>query len=613
MKEDQSNDVLRRWESSNVEDSKNASDAIKKMGKEALPILRKVLSTNSPKWSDACGMILAMDETAASEVVLPLTEREDLLLSILFGIEVAESALPWLWPALTKALGSVDRRSLLRALDSVQAQITEAKIEEIDLSGWGTEMRDRLIPLAGSHDPFVSCKAAEIVVRLPLIDGGIAHALEGAIRALLDKRETGLCYLTRAWMIQEIAEDRKVELLGEILRRAIYLHDRYVAAVCCGDLGAAGKELVPECLSILEEMISGPSRGTSQQVNRLRHVLDRLESVLGAVSAKHAAKVDNPRLVQWMEGLESREFYFSSSRHEAGSIAREQIRRCRDESLVAPVLRALANKPSLGRYQNLVKVVDSLLKNTGSPELREWLTRECNRDNLKPKQIEALLYVSQPEVLSLARRAIFMKNGAFSSQCLDQLKKDPSDEDVDLMCEAGRQYPSLRLLVIFALEEAGSKHAVPFLLELAKRKLESKKQEELEWRAYSILALGKLGDSSVVSELCELLENSWPSGAIIRALAELGDVRGVQPAVTTVRGILPKLNASRSWSPGHRTPVYNIFQLAWKCGALEMPEVRSLAEEIGRPEIWNKLLPEEVAFLSEIGCAPRRIRPTESG
>lgn len=596
--------LLRQWESSDLDASRKAFLEIKSMKDGALPILSEALAPDSPKLGEACGLVLELDESEASELVLPLMKRDDLVTALLYRIADAKAALPWLWNSLTTALGSTERTVRLRTLDAVQAQITQAKIEELDLGEWARELKDPLVVSIGSGDYHAIANAAEAVMRLPLIDDEIAGALEVAIRGCLDRKEAGLKSLAEAWAIQKVNDGLKVEVLGWILRRGIYPHDRYVAARCAGRLGPVAKALAPECRMVLESISSGPSKKPSQIVKRLARSVERMEGAQVDCPTKPRAGSGDARLDRWMDAMEDRESHSSSSRHESGSIAREQIRRCRDAILVGPLLKALGRKPDATRYHNLLTVVDNLVKNTGSRELREWLKSECDKEDLKPKQIESLLYVKQPEVLPLARRAMFLKNGAYSSRCLDHLKLHPSEENVYLMSEAGRQFPSLRLLVIFALEQAGSRQAVPYLLELATKDIESKRGQEIEWKAYAILALGVIGDRSVVPNLCGMLGRGEGTAVIVQALAELGDRRGLSPAVEALRPRLPELKGSRQWSPGHRTLVYNVFHLAWKCDALVDPEVRTLAEDVIRPEIWSELLPEEMLFLREIGIAP---------
>ena len=413
---------------------------------------------------------------------------------------------------------------------------------------WRGELIDPIAELAADSDFYISVKAAELIARLPLKSESIARALDENVPRFLDERQAGMSYFAKALMAQDRSEESKANALGDIMRRGIYVHDRFVAVLCASELGVSAKSLLSECQNVMDSMSAGKSSGG--QMKRLREAMELIQGTPVKNSSKRGKNYNHPRLQMWMDAIETVEDACSSSTHLLSTIAREQIRRSRDESLVGPVIDALSGKLSPDQYQHLVSVVNCLLMNTGNVELRDWLRRECCREDLKPKQIQNLLYVVQPEVMPMVRRVLFANNGGYSTFCLEHLKRDGADESVDLLCEVGRRDLSLRLLVIFALEETGNPRAIPYLLELAKRDLESKKQSELEWRAYAIHALGKLGDSSVVPELCELMKKQGLNAVVLCALANLGDSRGMLPAIGAVRNILAESKNPSTWSDG---------------------------------------------------------------
>lgn len=594
-------DLLSRWLSCDIEVSHQAFREIKELGRGALPFLREVISTGSSMRLAACRLVLEMDESEVSELVLPLFAEKEMSVGLLESIERCNTGYPCVWPAVTDALRDSDRIVRLRALDAVQSQITRAMIEDLYLEDWAKKLIEPLGELVADQDVYVSMKAAELIFRLALKSDAIAKSLEVNIPRLLGRNESSLSYFAMALMVQELGDEKKAGILGDILRRGVYGHDRFVAALCAGELGEGARSLLPECQNVLDSISGGKSRGSSGQLKSLRLALDRIQGVATKLPPKAGETCKHPRLRGWMHAMEAEEYVYSSSAHSPSTIALEQIRRSRDESLVGPLIEALSGKINPERYRNLTLVVNALLTNTANGELRDWLIRECNRENLKSKQIDALLDVNQPEVMPLVRRVLFTDKGKYANRCLDHLKRDASDQSVDLLCEVGRRDPSLRLLVVFALEASCSRRAVPYLLELAKRDLESKKHDEIEWRAYAILALGRLGDTSVIPDLCELMAKQSASMAVLRALADLGDARGLVPAIGAVRKVLASIKAERSWSDGYRTPIYNLFLLARKCGRLDEPELVALVGEFGLCGTWNKLLPQENVFLASLG------------
>lgn len=235
-----SSDLLNRWLSFDLDVSQQAFKEIKSLGKGALPVLRVAISTGSSKQLAACRLVLEMDESDVRELVLPLFARGEIMVDLLSVIAGAKVGLPCVWPSLTGTLRESDRIVRLRALDAIQSQITRAKIEELCLDDWAEELICPMAGLVAEHDFYVRVKAAELISRLPLKSEAIALALEASVPQVLDEKQAGLSYFAKALMAQDLSDETKANALGDIMRRGIYGHDRFVAALCAGELGVSG-------------------------------------------------------------------------------------------------------------------------------------------------------------------------------------------------------------------------------------------------------------------------------------------------------------------------------------------------------------------------------------
>ena len=123
---------------------------------------------------------------------------------------------------------------------------------------------------------------------------------------------------------------------------------------------------------------------------------------------------------------------------------------------------------------------------------------------------------------------------------------------------------------------------------------------EREWRAYATNAVGRLGDTSVVPELCNLLAKRGPNPIMLKCLSDLGDARALDPAINALRLLLDRGDETDGWSPGFRSPAYNVVALAKKTGRLDDSKVVALLDELRMEPQWGRLLREERAFIEAL-------------
>lgn len=590
--------LLDCWLCADRDERRAAEKEIESRGGEMLPLLRVVIGEDRPERFSAMRMVLKMGAPTVADVICPKFSDPDFLPGLLEVIEGLKIAVPELWPDLSRTLASPKRGVLLRGMRAVQAQVTCAKIEELDFAEWLLAVGEPIARLAGSEDSTLSKRAAELAGSFPVVRDGLFPILAGSLARSLAKREAENSYILRALMVQEVSDSEKAKVLQQVLQwDTVYSYDRTVAAGLVSQLGDSQQALIQE-IETCADRLSTSDGADKKTAVELQKIAAKLRESTEEKSGNTLNLLDSPVLDRWVRDLDA-EHTTSSSRHDRSAIARGQIDRCRDEGLVQPLLVALHRKQPARVYDRLVMILGKLVSNTGNAELRQWVVDECSKENLKPFQIEALFLLHLQEVKPLARKAMFLKNGKYSSSCFNLLKVEPTEEDVDLLCECGRRDPSLRLLVIFALEETKSSRAVPYLMDLVRREYESKKSEEREWRAYALSALGKLGDESIVPELCDLMKKRGGSLMLFTCLSDLGDPRALEPSLSALTALLDKGYAAEHWSEGHRTPVYSVCLMAKKVSRLNEPEVLALVSRLREPTQWGRLLPEEKAFIEE--------------
>ncbi|MEM7012551.1 MAG: HEAT repeat domain-containing protein, partial [Verrucomicrobiota bacterium] len=290
-----------------------------------------------------------------------------------------------------------------------------------------------------------------------------------------------------------------------------------------------------------------------------------------------------------------------SSATDRCKVAREKMKRNHDDSNAQKIVDALLGDLKEREYCNLVFAVSCLLKNTGNPIFKKWFSHQCLRRDLKHWQKDwILLYFGDyPESKQLARRSFFGKTEITFS--IDALATNPTDEDVDALIQIARKSLNAKLLVIFALKNAKATRAIPYLLKLARRRMSIFRFPiERDWRNYSILALGTMGDKSVVPELCKLMDRRGADPFTIRALETLGDSRGLFTSIKHAKILFAKEGYYSRASAGTIAPVYNALLLAKKTGNIADKEVSKWIVELNGADARKRLHQEECDLIDEI-------------
>lgn len=250
--------------------------------------------------------------------------------------------------------------------------------------------------------------------------------------------------------------------------------------------------------------------------------------------------------------------------------------------------------------------------NTNSTLGRDIIIATLRREKISDRILQVTIHAAGRAKLREAIPEISKLLRSGNSMALSFLDDMPDEIFIpDILCfiEKNRD---CRLLAIFTLQQIGTSGVIPPLVKFASRKLTSRKADEWEWRYYSITALGKVGDKSVVPTLMELLRKyeGWDS-PILQALCDLSDPRAYNSVVKSLEKLHVKglsRNSRDGWSPGHRTDIVNGIEFFKKTDLHSRLEVKRLISRIAEFDIWDSLFPEERKYLCSLEVGFEEIR-----
>ncbi len=580
------------WASADKEVAKQADAQFVEMGAEADPILDHAIATQHPRKYDAYQAYLRRDKDTIESKLDPWLKNPETAQDIWAASKQIREPIPALWPYLVGSLQDAEFSATLRCMEAIQHQIAWAQVTETDFADTAKALIGPLLRIIPS-ERIQEAKAASIIIfMIPIKNTLFIDPLEDRILKGFEKREFELHYILRALMAQELPDKQKLGICQRVMDKGLHHYDR-ISAIRMGLAAEGGNDA--DFLAAIGQLQGEFENSPSKDIQKLVNDIDKLLNPKAFVHSKGFPE----EYKDWYREMEAPDETGSSLLNRS-TIARAKMQRNHDDSHAHKIVDALSGKLKSQEYQHLLYAVSCLLKNTGNDLLRNWLKKECQRTDLKKPQKESIMlwFAGMSEVKYLAR--ISAKEERPLHFTLEALSENPSEEDVEALIEIGKKSESDRLLVVFALEKAGSPRAVPFLMDLVRRDYTSKRQEERDWRYYSILTLGTLGDTSVVTELCDLMGSRGPDPCTIEALANLGDPRALNTAIENAQKIFSMKNYTSGWLVGTKAPVYNALLLAKKTNCLEKEEVRSWITKLNEPNNRKLLYQKERDLMDEI-------------
>lgn len=204
-----------------------------------------------------------------------------------------------------------------------------------------------------------------------------------------------------------------------------------------------------------------------------------------------------------------------STTQDTASRARTEAEALKEPALIDEMAVLLKGKLKASHLSKAAVVLGFLTQNTDSEAGRRLILELLERPKLSVGILQNTVYAAtRAEVRDATplMRRLLREGCIYALDFVEKLQLEDCVEDL----VAYMKHPKGSVLQgIFALQKIGSQQAVSYLMDYATREFTSRKNEEREWRFYALVALGKLGDRSVVPPLIDLLARlmrSWRVG-----------------------------------------------------------------------------------------------------
>jgi PBS lyase HEAT-like repeat len=598
-------------------EKKNAAyESILKMGIEAVPFLIDAYRSNKiDQWN--CFPIIFKMGPSVYKDILPLAKNEtEEACSVIWAIAGHREPIPEAIEIILEGLRSSNEDKVLACLGALFETYPHMEVHypaQVDLF---KNAASDLLNLIFHDQTRININAAMCLALIRPNDlelfPKIVDALERELN-LASRMEPSRCsYILKAIGSYGPKASTAIPVLENILQTNVPSFLKVQTAETLAQIGSAAYETVP----ILEHIRDTAEFSIkSDRLNFQRNINKPIKAIQKAVKPLKAKskgrKKGDPYLLDLIERMGSDSDGVFSSATSTSSKAYEEVRHLSDESFIDKLTKIFQMKVSTKQFYHATYILGTIIRNTDSQKGRDLLMDLFSRTDLRKNDLRALIVAAKTckfvDVSADIRKMLFEKKGEYVTYAFDYFeacKDENAINDIVTFLRSDSS-PHTRLLGIFTLWHIGSPKAVPFLLEMAKREYTSRKKEEREWRYYSIIALGEMGDKSVVPDLIALLDNThyWDEGNyhnILYALRCLQDEQAYEVVLKTLIKILNKNPFTERWKAGFLTKITNCLCYFERIGKSYEPKVLELVKKIKKGSIWGRLLKEEREFISEI-------------
>lgn len=460
------------------------------------------------------------------------------------------------------------------------------------------EALPKALNLLDSPEEMVRIHAFELLAELKLEPTLVVPRLIAELREAHHRRWYHTYQIVQALEAYGPEAVSAVPVLLEILQGTDNHLDVLFCSLALAAIGSEAVAAIPKMEAARDRLTLRTQSEDKQFKSQVNKAIRRLNKSLQSPKAVKTLSEGQAYLMDLIERMAADDNNAGSSTQSIASQARAEAEALKDPALIDEMAVLLKGKLKASHLSKAAVVLGFLTHNTDSEAGRRLILELLERPELPDLALQNTIYAATRaevrDALPVIRRLVREGN----THALDYIKAlKPAGCVEDVVAYMKHKAGSI-LLGIFALQEIGSPQAAPYLMDYATREFTSRKGEEQEWRFYAIVALGKIGGTSVAPDLINLLARfeGWEAPLLV-ALCDLADPRAYPAALGTVKRLIEQGVPSEGWSEGYRTPLVNALDLFQKIGKQREPEVVELVQGLSQEAQWERLLPQEKDFI----------------
>jgi len=463
----------------------------------------------------------------------------------------------------------------------------------------------KTLTLLESPDEMVRIHAFELLAELRLEPAVVVPRLIAELQAAHRRRWYHSYQIARALEAYGSPAAPAVPLLLDLLQGTDNHLDVLFGSHALAAIGIDATAAIPAMEAARDRLTLRTQSEDKQFKGQVNKAIRQLGKSLQPAKAVKTLSAGQAYLMDLIERMAADDDNAGSSTQSIASQARAEAEALKDSALIDEMAVLLRGKLKASLLSKAAVVLGFVTRNTDSKAGRRLILELLERTKLPALALQNTIYAATRaefrDATPVMRR--LLREGC--THALDFVEKLQLEECIEDVVAYMKHPKGSVLLGIFALQKIGSPQVVPYLMHYATREFTSRKNEEREWRFYAIIALGKLGDRSVVPPLIDLLARfeGWEAPLLV-ALCDLADPRAYPAVLATVKRLLAQAaprNPREGWSEGYRTPLVNALDLFQKVGKQREPEVVELVQGLLQAASLNHLLPQEQELMRSYG------------